>query len=43
MKWDKGVEGAIDLTLLGRYFERYADHAVSISKRVYFLVKGTYE
>jgi phosphate transport system protein len=43
MKWDQGVEGAIDLTLLGRYFERYADHAVSISKRVYFLVKGTYE
>ena len=43
MNWDKGVEGAIDLTLLGRYFERYADHAVSISKRVYFLVKGTYD
>jgi phosphate transport system protein len=42
MKWESGVEGAIDLTLLGRYFERYADHAVSISKRVYFLVKGTY-
>jgi phosphate transport system protein len=43
MKWDQGVESAIDLTLLGRYFERYSDHAVSVSRRVYFLVTGTYE
>jgi phosphate transport system protein len=43
MKWDKGVESAIDLTLLGRYFERYSDHAVSVSRRVYFLVTGTFE
>jgi phosphate transport system protein len=28
--------------LLGRYYERYADHAVSISRRVYFLVTGEY-
>lgn len=43
MNWDKGVESAIDLTLLGRYFERYSDHAVSVSRRVYFLVTGTFE
>lgn len=42
MKWDQGVESAIDLTLLGRYYERYADHAVSVSRRVYFLVTGSF-
>jgi phosphate transport system protein len=41
-KWDHGIETAIDLTLLGRYYERYADHAVSVSRRVYFLVTGKY-
>lgn len=40
--WKHGVESAIDLTLIGRYFERYADHAVSVSRRVYFLVTGTF-
>jgi len=40
--WKHGIETAIDLTLLGRYYERYADHAVSISRRVYFLVTGEY-
>ena len=41
-KWPHGVETAINLTLLGRYYERYADHAVSVSRRVYFLVTGKY-
>jgi phosphate transport system protein len=36
------IESAIDLTLLGRYYERYADHAVSVARRVYFLVTGTF-
>ena len=40
--WTHGVESAIDLTLLGRYYERFADHAVSVSRRVYFLVTGKY-
>jgi phosphate transport system protein len=34
------VEAAIDVTLIGRYYERYADHAVSVAKRVIFLVTG---
>ena len=38
--WSHGIETAIDMTLLGRYYERFADHAVSISRRVYFLVTG---
>ena len=40
--WKHGVETAIDMTLLGRYYERCADHAVSIARRVYFLVKGEF-
>ena len=40
--WSHGIETAIDMTLLGRYYERFADHAVSISRRVYFLVTGEY-
>lgn len=40
--WNKGVASAIDITLLGRYYERFADHAVSVSRRVYFLVTGEF-
>lgn len=40
--WKHGVESAIDVTLLGRYYERFADHAVSVSRRVYYLVTGTF-
>jgi phosphate transport system protein len=40
--WAHGIETAIDMTLLGRYYERCADHAVSVARRVYFLVTGTY-
>lgn len=40
--WSYGVETAIDMTLLGRYFERCADHAVSIARRIYFLVTGEF-
>jgi phosphate transport system protein len=34
------VETAIDVTLIGRYYERYADHAVSVARRLVFLVTG---
>ncbi|HEV2344834.1 MAG TPA: phosphate signaling complex protein PhoU [Actinocrinis sp.] len=34
------TEMAIDVTLIGRYYERFADHAVSVSKRIIFLVTG---
>ena len=40
--WTHGIESAVDITLLGRYYERFADHAVSVSHRVYFLVTGTF-
>ena len=38
--WKYGVEEAIDVTLLSRFYERYADHAVSVSKRVVTIVTG---
>jgi phosphate transport system protein len=40
--WAHGTETAIDITLIGRYYERYADHAVSVARRVYFLVTGKF-
>jgi phosphate transport system protein len=40
--WTHGMEAAIDLTLVGRYFERYADHAVTVARRVVYLVTGSY-
>lgn len=38
--WNYGVEPAIDLALLGRYYERIGDHAVSMARRVVYLVTG---
>lgn len=39
---DYPVETAIDVTLIGRYYERFADHAVSVARRLVFLVTGDY-
>ena len=38
--WTHGVEPAVDIALLGRYYERIADHAVSLARRVVYLVTG---
>ena len=38
--WQHGVEAAVDIALLGRYYERIADHAVSVANRVVFVVTG---
>jgi phosphate transport system protein len=38
--WEYGVEAAVDMALLGRYYERIADHAVSLARRVVYLVTG---
>jgi phosphate transport system protein len=37
---DYGVEATIDLALVGRYYERLADHATSVSHAVTYLVTG---
>lgn len=39
-QWPHGVEAAIDVTLAGRYFERFADHAVHLADNVVYLVTG---
>ena len=41
--WDHPTEVAVDLTLCSRYYERFADHAVSVAKSVVFLVTGSRE
>lgn len=38
--WPYGVEAAVDFTLLGRFYERYADHAVNIAHQIVYLVTG---
>lgn len=39
-KDEYSIETAIDVTLIGRYYERFADHAVSVARRIIFLVTG---
>ncbi|WP_099039284.1 phosphate signaling complex protein PhoU [Mycobacterium neglectum] len=39
-EWKHGVAAAVDVTLLGRYYERFADHAVEIGRRVIFSATG---
>ncbi|MGW2823876.1 phosphate signaling complex protein PhoU [Streptomyces sp. NPDC001443] len=39
-QWHHGVETAVDITLVGRYYERFADHAVSIASHLVYLVTG---
>lgn len=39
-EWKHGVAAAVDVTLLGRYYERFADHAVAVARRVVYLVTG---
>jgi phosphate transport system protein len=41
-KWTHGIEAAVDLALLGRYYERIADHAVSVAHRVVYVVTGDF-
>jgi phosphate transport system protein len=40
MEWRHGVAAAVDVTLLGRFYERFADHAVEIGRRVVFEATG---
>lgn len=39
-KWKHGVEKAVDITLAGRYYERFADHAVHVAGDVVYMVTG---
>lgn len=38
--WTHGVPAAVDVALLGRFYERFADHAVEVGRRIVFKVTG---
>jgi phosphate transport system protein len=38
--WSHGVPVAVDLTLLARYYERFADHAVLVARGTVYAVTG---
>lgn len=38
--WHDSVAVAVDAALLGRFYERFADHAVEVGRRVIFMVSG---
>ena len=40
--WPYSVEAAVDVALLGRYYERIADHAASMARRVIYVVTGQF-
>lgn len=39
-EWIHGAAAAVEVTMLGRYYERFADHAVEIARRVIFQATG---
>ncbi len=39
--WPAGIEGAISVALLGRYYERFADQAVNACRRVTHTLTGS--
>lgn len=41
-EWKHGAATAVDVTLLGRYYERFADHAVQLARRVIFQTTGRF-
>jgi phosphate transport system protein len=38
--WPHGVRAAVDVTLLARYYERFADHAVVVARETVYAVTG---
>lgn len=38
--WPHGVATAVDVTLLARYYERFADHAVGVARETVYAVTG---
>lgn len=41
-EWKHGVAAAVDVTLLSRFYERFADHAVEVARRVIFQATGAF-
>jgi phosphate transport system protein len=40
--WSGTAQQTVDVTLLGRYYERFGDHAVSVARRIVYLVTGEF-
>ena len=38
--WKHGTMAAVDVTLLSRFYERFADHAVDVARRIIFAATG---
>ena len=38
--WEHTTQETVDVTLLGRYYERFGDHGVSVARRMVYLVTG---
>ena len=41
--WNVSAVSTVDLTLASRYFERFADHGVSVTRKVNYLVTGEWQ
>ncbi|MFE6971226.1 phosphate signaling complex protein PhoU [Isoptericola sp. NPDC057653] len=42
-EWPGTAQETVDVTLLGRYYERFGDHGVSVARRITFLVTGNFD
>ena len=38
--WSRGIETAVNVALVARYYERFVDHAVALVQSVIFIVTG---
>lgn len=38
--WTHGIQPAVDAALLGRYYERFGDHAVAIAQQTCYMITG---
>ncbi len=41
--WNESAPTTVDVTLASRYFERFADHGVSVARKVTYLVTGEWQ
>lgn len=41
--WSGTPQETVDVTLLGRYYERFGDHGESVARRMLYLVTGAFE
>jgi phosphate transport system protein len=39
-EWKHSISAGVETALLGRFYERFADHAVEIGRRVIFMDSG---